>query len=129
VASSHRPLDEAPGRDVRAVIPEDFLLDSGERLAAAEVVGRLHGPDHGPLVGAAGGISGGRLAMCRWPWAVRPGGPVERAEVRALTFDLPSSRDDLASRSPPGIRPACVLPLDPFGEPRVQVFVSASSVS
>jgi len=64
--------DEAPGRDVRAVIPEDFLLDSGERLAAAEVVGRLHGADHGPLVGAAGGISGGRLAMCWWPWRFAP---------------------------------------------------------
>ena len=34
MASRHWPIDEAPGRDVRAVIPEDLRLESGERLAA-----------------------------------------------------------------------------------------------
>ena len=65
MASQHWPIDEAPGRDVRVTIPEDFRLESGERLDAAEVVGRLHGPETGPLVVVAGGISSGRFAT-RW---------------------------------------------------------------
>jgi len=121
------PIDEAPGRDVRAVIPEDFRLRSGERLAAAEVVGRLHGPGQGPLVVVAGGISSGRFAARWWSWAVKSGGPVDLDRVRVLAFDLLPGRND------PGVtittadqaRLLAML-LDAAGEPRVEAFVGAS---
>ena len=62
VASPDWPIDEAPGRDVRAPIPETFRLESGERLAATAVDGRVYGPPEGPLVVVAGGISADRRA-------------------------------------------------------------------
>jgi len=127
VASQNWPIDEAPGRDVRAVIPDDFRLESGERLAAAEVVGRLHGPDRGPLVVVAGGISSGRFATHWWSWAVRAGGPVDLNRVRVLAFDLPPGRDE------PGVTITTTdqarllgLLLDAIGEPRLDAFVGAS---
>ncbi|HRJ65023.1 MAG TPA: hypothetical protein PLR59_11820, partial [Brevundimonas sp.] len=64
MASIETP-EETVGRDVHAAIPEDFRLESGQRLATTDVVGRLHGPDHAPLVVVAGGISSGRFAA-RW---------------------------------------------------------------
>lgn len=127
MASQHWPIDEAPGRDVRAVIPEDFRLESGERLAATEVVGRMHGPDRGPLVVVAGGISSDRFAARWWSWAVRVGGPVDLNRARVLAFDL------LPGKADPGVtitttdqaRLLAVL-LDRIGEPVVDAFVGAS---
>ena len=57
MASPDWPIDEAPGRDVRAPISETFRLESGQRLAATAVTGRLYGPRQGPLVIVAGGVS------------------------------------------------------------------------
>ena len=94
MASQDWPIDEAPGRDVRAVIPEDFRLESGERLTAAEVVGRIHGADAGPLVVVAGGISSGRFAARWWSWAVRAGGPVDLDRARVLAFDFAPGKDE-----------------------------------
>ena len=127
MASSTWIIDEAPGRDVRAAIPADFRLESGERLAAAEVVGRIHGPDHGPLVVVAGGISSGRFAARWWSWAVRPGGPIDLDRVRVLAFDL------LPGRAEPGVTITTAdqgrllaLLLNQLDEPRVDLFVGAS---
>lgn len=127
MASQHWPIDEAPGRDVRAVIPEDFRLASGERLAADEVVGRLHGPDRGPLVVVAGGISSGRFATRWWSWAIRAGGPVDLNRARVLAFDLLPGADE------PGVTLTTTdqarllaLLLDALGERRVDAFVGAS---
>jgi homoserine O-acetyltransferase len=121
------PIDEAPGRDVRAVIPEDFRLESGERLAAAGVVGRLHGPGRGPLVVVAGGISSDRFAARWWSWAVRAGGPIDLSRARVLAFDLLPGRDD------PGVTLTTAdqarllaLLLDGIDEPIVDAFVGAS---
>ena len=127
MASRHWPIDEAPGRDVRAGIPENFRLESGQRLADAGMVGRLHGPERGPLVVVAGGISSGRFAARWWSWAVRHGGPVDLDRVRVLAFDLPPGRDD------PGVtlttsdqaRLLAIL-LDSLGEAHVDVFIGAS---
>jgi len=127
VASQHWPIDEARGRDVRAVIPEGFRLESGERLAAGAVVGRLHGPERGPLVVVAGGISSDRFPARWWSWAVRAGGPVDLNRARVLGFDLLPGRDE------PGVtltttdqaRLLAVL-LDGIGEPAVDAFVGAS---
>ena len=127
MASQQWPIDEAPGRDVRAVIPEDFRLESGERLTAPEVVGRIHGEDAGPLVVVAGGISSGRFAAGWWSWAVRAGGPVDLDRARVLAFDFAPGKDE------PGVtitttdqaRLLAVL-LDGIGEPAVDAFVGAS---
>lgn len=127
MASPYWSIEDAPGRDVRVVIPEDFRLESGERLAAAEVVGRLHGADGGPLVVVAGGISGDRFAARWWSWAVRSGGPVDLNRARVLALDLLPGRDH------PGVTittadQARLLArlLDGIGEPVVNAFVGAS---
>jgi len=121
------PIDEAPGRDVRALIPGEFRLESGERLAAGEVVGRLHGPADGPRVVVAGGISSGRFAARWWSFAVRAGGPIDLDRARVLAFDLLPGKDE------PGVTITTtdqarllVLLLDALGEPRVDAFVGAS---
>ena len=127
MASSDWPIDEAPGRDLAAPIPENFRLESGELLAATEVVGRLHGPDHGPLVVVAGGISSGRFAARWWSWAVAPGGPIDLNRLRVLAFDLLPGKDE------PGVTITTTdqarlldLLLDAAGEPTVDAFVGAS---
>ena len=121
------PIDEAPGHDVRAVIPDDFRLESGERLVAAGVVGRLHGPARGPLVVVAGGISSGRFAARWWSWAVRAGGPIDLDRVRVLAFDFPPGADE------PGVTLTTkdqarllALLLDQIAGPRIDAFVGAS---
>ena len=120
-------IAEAQGRDVCALIPETFRLESGERLTAAEVVGRLHGPDEGPLVVVAGGISSGRSVAQWWSWAVRPGGPIDLNRSRVLAFDLLPGKDE------PGVTITTrdqarllALLLDALGESRVAAFVGAS---
>ncbi|HYC98078.1 homoserine O-succinyltransferase MetX [Brevundimonas sp.] len=121
------PLDEVPGRDVRAVVPRDFRLESGERLSAAEVTGRLYGPDRGPLIVVVGGISSGRFAARWWPWAVKAGGPIDLNRARVLAFDLPPGKDE------PGVTITTAdqarllaLLLEALDEPRVDAFVGAS---
>ena len=127
MASTDWIIDEAPGRDVRAAIPGDFRLESGQRLEATELVGRLYGPDGAPLVVVAGGISSGRFAARWWSWAVRPGGPIDLNRVRVLAFDLLPGKDE------PGVTITTAdqarllaLLLDGIGEPCIDAFVGAS---
>jgi homoserine O-acetyltransferase len=120
-------IDEAPGRDVTAVIPADFRLASGERLSADTVTGRLHGPTEGPLVVVAGGISSGRFAARWWSWAVRHGGPVDLDRVRVLAFDLlPGKTDPGVTITTADQARLLTLLLDALGEPRIDAFVGAS---
>lgn len=121
------PIDEAAGRDVRVAIPDDFRLESGERLAADELVGRLHGPERGPLVVVAGGISSGRFAARWWSWAVRADGPVDLNRARVLGFDLPPGKDEagVTITTTDQARLLALL-LDALGEPVVDAFVGAS---
>ncbi len=121
------PIDEAPGRDVSAPIPADFRLASGETLVAIQVTGRLHGPQFGPLVVVAGGISSGRFVANWWSWAVRAGGPIDLNRVRVLAIDL------LPGKAEPGVTITTqdqarllLLLLDAIGEPRIDAFVGAS---
>ena len=81
------------GQDVQALIADDFRLESGQRLTATQVVGRLHGAS-GPLVVVAGGISSDRFATRWWPWAVKAGGPIDLDRVRVLAFDLLPGREN-----------------------------------
>jgi len=126
VASIETP-EETAGRDIHAAIPDDFRLESGQRLGATEVVGRLSGPDHAPLVVVAGGISSGRFATRWWPSVVRAGGPVDVNRLRILALDLLPGRDE------PGITITTAdqarllaLLLDALGAQRIDAFVGAS---
>lgn len=119
--------EQAAGRDVHAAIPDDFRLESGQRLTATEVVGRLFGPDHAPLVVVAGGISSGRFATQWWPSVVKTGGPIDLSRLRVLAFDL------LPGRDAPGVTITTTdqarlltLLLDTLGERRIDAFVGAS---
>ena len=114
------------GQDVQALIPDDFRLESGQRLTATQVVGRLHGAS-GPLVVVAGGISSDRFATRWWPWAVKAGGPIDLDRVRVLGFDL------LPGRENPGVTITTTdqarllaLLLDALGEPRIDAWIGAS---
>lgn len=126
MASTHEHIDETAGRDIHAPIPADFRLESGQRLTATHVVGRLHGLT-GPLVVVAGGISSGRFATRWWPWAVKAGGPVDLNRVRVLALDLLPGRDEPGVTITTGdqARLLCLL-LDVLGEPRIDAFVGAS---
>jgi homoserine O-acetyltransferase len=127
LASLDWTIDEAPGRDVRAALPADFRLESGERLEAAEIVGRLHGPETGPLVVVAGGISSGRFAARWWAWAVRAGGPIDLDRVRVLAFDLAPGRDEPVVTITTGDQARLLARLlDAMGEPFIDLFVGAS---
>lgn len=127
MASPDWPIDEAPGRDVRAPIPETFRLESGERLAATAVDGRLYGPPEGPLVVVAGGISADRRAARWWSWAVRRGGAVDLDRVRVLAFDWPPGDEDGAVTITTADQARLLaLLLDGLGEPRIDAFVGAS---
>ncbi len=127
MASTNWNIEETPGRDVRVNLPDDFRLESGQRLAASEVVGRLHGADHGPLAVVAGGISSGRFAAHWWSWAVKAGGPIDLNRVRVLAFDLAPGVDEPAVTvtTIDQARLLCVL-LDGIGEPRIDAFIGAS---
>ena len=127
MASNDWQINEAPGRDVFAPIPEDFRLESGDRLNAATIVGRLHGPEHGPLVVVAGGISSDRFAARWWSWAVKAGGAIDLNRVRVLAIDLAPGKDEAAVTltTTDQARLLAVL-LDALNTPVVDAFVGAS---
>ncbi|MBX9801179.1 MAG: homoserine O-succinyltransferase [Caulobacteraceae bacterium] len=127
MASTNWIINATPGRDVRAVLPDNFRLESGQGLAAGEIVGRLHGPEQGPLVFVAGGISSGRFATLWWSWAVRSGGPIDPERVRVLAFDLlPGPGESGITLTTTDQARLLALLLDSLGEPRIDVFVGAS---
>lgn len=127
MASINGTIDETPGRDVRAPIAADFRLESGQQLSASEIVGRLHGPEQGPLVVVAGGISSGRFATRWWSWAVKAGGPIDLDCVRVLAFDLAPGpgEADITLTTTDQARLLARL-LDVIGEPRIDAFIGAS---
>jgi len=127
VASTNGNIDAVPGRDVRVLLAADFRLESGQRLAAAEFVGRLHGPERGPLVVVAGGISSDRFATRWWPWAVKAGGPIDLNRVRVLAFDLAPGKGEPAVTVTTADQARLLAQLlDGIGEPRIDVFIGAS---
>ncbi|MGV8929768.1 MAG: homoserine O-succinyltransferase MetX [Brevundimonas sp.] len=127
MASTNWIINEAPGRDVRAAIPGDFRLDSGQRLAATEIVGRLHGPEHGPLVVVAGGISSGRFAARWWAWTVRNGGPIDLNRLRVLALDLAPGKSEAAVTITTADQARLLaLLLDALNEPRIDASIGAS---
>lgn len=127
-----RPLID--GRDVHALIPADFRLESGERLTADRVQGRLQGPDDGPLIAVSGGISSGRFPSVDaagepgwWPWLVCSGGAVDLDRARVLAFDfLPGNGEATVTISATDQARLLKLLLDAVGAPRIDAFVGAS---
>ena len=127
MASINETIDAAPGRDVRVTLPDGFRLASGQRIATSEVVGRLHGPDQGPLVVVTGGISSDRHAARWWPWAVRAGGPIDLNRVRVLAFDLaPGVGEPAVTVTTTDQARLLAGLLDGLAEPRIDVFIGAS---
>lgn len=126
IAGQDWPVDEAPGVDVRAALPADFRLESGEALAATEIIGRIYGAAGAPLVVVAGGISSGRDVGRWWSWAVRAGGPIDLSRVRVLAFDLAPGRDEAVTITTADQARLLAILLDALGEPIVDAFVGAS---
>lgn len=131
---SPTPHPQIDGRDVQAMIPADFRLESGETLMADRVQGRLIGQDQGPLIAVAGGISSGRFpaqdaagAPGWWSWLVCRGGAVDPVRARILAFDfLPGEGEAIVTITPTDQARLLSLLLDGIGEPRLDAFVGAS---
>ena len=122
-----QPADDIAGIDVRAAIPAGFRLESGQRLAADGVVGRLHGPVGAPLVVVAGGISSGRFAADWWSWAVRADGPIDLTRLRVLAFDyLPGKGEADVTLTTRDQARLLALLLDAVEAPVIDAFVGAS---
>ena len=131
---SQTPSPRIPDRDVHAMIPADFRLESGERLKADRVRGRLHGPEDGPLIAVAGGISSGRFpaldpegAPGWWPWLVCRGGAVDPGRARILAFDfLPGNDEVTVTITATDQARLLALLLEGIGAARLDAFVGAS---
>ncbi len=94
------------GTDITAVIPADFRLQSGQQLEQTDVVARLYGPAHAPVVVAAGGISAGRVLFAKedatdtapgwWEGVAGPGEALDLNTYRVLSIEfaprLPASQ-------------------------------------
>lgn len=90
--------------DIVVPIPEDFRLQSGERLGQTHITARLHGRAGAPLVVVAGGISSGRFVhrtetngLGWWSDAVAVGGPVDLRRCQVLAFDYAPQAEDGAA--------------------------------
>tara|TARA_R110002051_G_scaffold16182_6_gene48966 strand:- start:4757 stop:5710 length:954 start_codon:yes stop_codon:yes gene_type:complete len=116
------------------MIPADFRLESGETLMADRVQGRLIGPDKGPLIAVAGGISSGRFPAQDaaggpgwWPWLVCRGGAVDPARARVLAFDfLPGDDEATVTITATDQARLLKLLLDEVGAARFDAFIGAS---
>ena len=94
------------GQDVTAQIPDDFRLQSGQKLEQADVIGRVYGPKDGPLVITAGGISAGRVLFAKedttdtapgwWEGVAGPDEALDLNRFRVLSIEfaprLPASQ-------------------------------------
>ncbi|QQQ19159.1 homoserine O-succinyltransferase [Brevundimonas vitis] len=130
---SARP--ESSVRDLAVVIPDDFRLVSGERLAAVHIRARLIGPAAGPLVVVGGGISAGRCPDVTdagspgwWAWAVGAAAVVDTSRLRVLALDwLPGGdQDEIVTVTPTDQARLLALVLDALDAPVVDAFVGAS---
>lgn len=127
--------DSLQARDVRAAIPADFRLLSGERLDVHHVTARLHGPEDAPLVIVAGGISSGRFP-CEtadgrpgwWADVVRPGGAIDPTRLRVLAIDFLPGLDEtrILTVTTQDQARLLALVLDALGIATVDAFVGAS---
>lgn len=121
-------------REVEVALPTEFVLASGDRLSTSTLKARLHGPEAGPLIVAAGGISAGRAvadtetAEGWWSWAVRDAGPIDTRRVRVLAVDwLPTAdQADVVTITTHDQARLLALVLEALGEARIDAFVGAS---
>jgi len=120
-------------RDLAVSVPDGFVLTSGERLSGV-VRARLVGPEAGPLVVVAGGISADRQAADTsdgpgwWGWAIGAGAAIDTSRVRVLGFDwLPTTGENRIVTITTGDQARLLaLVLDDIGPARVNAFIGAS---
>lgn len=120
-------------RDLVVAIPDGFVLTSGERLNGV-VRARLVGPEAGPVVVVAGGISADRQAADTsdgpgwWGWAIGAGAAIDTSRVRVLGFDwLPTTGENRIVTITTGDQARLLaLVLDDIGAARVNAFIGAS---
>lgn len=94
------------GTDLIAAIPDDFRLQSGQKLEQKDVVARMYGPKNAPVVVAAGGISAGRVLFAKedstdtapgwWEGVAGPGEALDLNRYRVMSIEfaprLPASQ-------------------------------------
>jgi len=99
-------MPDLTGTDIRVDIPDDFRLQSGQKLEQTDVVARLYGPADGRVVVAAGGISAGRILFAKedstdtapgwWEGVAGPGEALDLNRFRVLSIEfaprLPASQ-------------------------------------
>jgi homoserine O-acetyltransferase len=130
------PADSGAVRalDLFAPIPAEWRLESGDRLAQAEVRSRIHGPEGAPVVVILGGISSGRWphltvdgAPGWWAEVVRPGGPIDLDRLQVLGLDFaPDGETSPITLSTRDQARLVALALDHAGVDRVAAFVGCS---
>ena len=86
------------GTDITAILPADFRLQSGQKLAQNDVVARMYGPKNAPVVVAAGGISAGRVLFAKedatdaapgwWEGVAGPGEALDLNIWRVLSIEF-----------------------------------------
>ena len=126
------------GTDIVATIPDDFRLQSGDRLEQKTVVARVYGPENAPTVVAAGGISAGRVLFAKedttdtapgwWEGVAGPNEALDLNRFRVLSIEfapqLPASRVYTITTHDQArlVR----LLLDQLGVQRIYSFIGAS---
>ncbi len=126
------------GTDIIALIPDDFRLQSGQKLEQSEVIGRVYGPKGAPVVIAAGGISAGRVLFAKedttetapgwWEGVAGPGEALDLNAYRVLSIEfaprLPASQ--VYTITTHDQARLVKLLLDQMGETHVYSFIGAS---
>ncbi|ESQ73926.1 homoserine O-succinyltransferase [Asticcacaulis sp. AC402] len=126
------------GTDITARIPDDFRLQSGQKLDQTDVVARLYGPANAPVVVAAGGISAGRVLFAKedataaapgwWEGVAGPGEALDLNVWRVLSIEfaprLPANH--IYTISTHDQARLVKLLLDHLGVERIYNFVGAS---
>lgn len=124
---------EADCTDVSVLLPADFTLASGEKLAKPELRLRLFGPDDAPAVVVSGGISAGREvadgagAKGWWREIAGPSLALDTDRTRAIGFDfLPNAGETARTISPADQARALAIALDAIGVKSLKAFIGAS---
>ncbi len=127
------PTSHRSGHDRSVILPADFTFESGDKPTGAFIRIRTYGPETGPLVLVAGGISADRFAAGSEPKAgwwrefIRADGPVDLDRFRVACMDfLPDCSEGPCTITTHDQARALAHALDQVGEPRIKAFVGAS---
>lgn len=120
-------------RDEVIVLPDDFVLDSGETLSEPRIAVRLYGDPENPVVAVAGGISAGRVVADAgdeqgwWRDYVAAGRSVDLNRSCVLGFDfLPNPGETAKTISTLDQARALAFALDALKLNKLHAFVGSS---